>query len=611
MVTKTTMSRLDKLLDLVDDLEHKSDTLIQSMAESSRIMNHITCNQESVSCMDNKINQCHSVIGSNHMATQAINDLWYKSYLFENSVHHNDGFTNDNILHNLRDEFRFVGKKYDCFDSGGGGDSIRNEVSECGSVLDQGISSPDLHNLHDDVHDDLHHSHHDSHEADSYIEDLHHSHHQDHTTKTLPKSISISQLNLKPIRCKSNKVYKKKSHYRISKAFDNINPISPGEVEENDSPKRIDSGTTSGSDSAIFDTTPEFESGDTLDYDDDAMTIKNTFGDDNFIQTIDDIPDLEAIGDADSPLKSTFDHSLDADNQSTLSLSDDEEDLPKYSSIENFHHFLRKSRINLSSTSYPYAIRNSVSEASLQPPQESLSPTANKFHNPIDKIKQKGDLVKPTVESIYSKFNAHEPPQKSETLLNEVINHTPKKLFSLFNFGLSSPDKTTETASITPTSIKGITSELPQPTKRRNSFMGSSLTESLLLLVSQDKDDQKGLDNCLSSCLISCLSSCNTRINTHLNSFTNPSPSPRQQYKQRKTNHLKKLKEVPRSHPILIQADNRIKRLPPNGSYSDLVIDSNKSFVLDHGNSSVFKKPIMTNFSNRSLQDALHTNLSC
>ncbi|EGV65553.1 hypothetical protein CANTEDRAFT_92640 [Yamadazyma tenuis ATCC 10573] len=298
------------------------------------------------------------------------------------------------------------------------------------------------------------------------------------------------------------------------------------------------------------------------------------------------------------------------DNESTLS------DAPEMD-FENFDSFLRRSRVNLSQDSYPYVVRKSVSDASINmtsvdpniPSVHAMDGNADvsndspskkkvssfKFHNPIDNIKQSHECLSPTVEAIYSipSSKSHDGERSNyESLLNKFITPetTPKKdsdsSFSLFNF-INSPSATRKH------------SNSEQPQNQRNSIIGSSLSETFLQLMQTESSVQ----------LVGKKTNTPILVQQKLGDGNSCGSNSR----RRKREKLEELKSAPKTKPITIQNETNLKRYPPaftsNSSSSSLVLNSNKSFIVNHGNMSIFKKPVVSSFSHRSLQEALTSNL--
>lgn len=491
------MSKLDHLLQLVDSIDLKSDLLLHSFHQSSHFSQSISSNNNSISDSDIRIENIHSYIDRNYHYTSDLHDFSTKLYLFEHELNQNDAMTNENIYANLVSDLGYLSNKY------------KHHYQAPVPTKETPVPTTKA--------------------SDASLR------------KHLPKSVSISNMSLKPIRCKSNKVYRKKSNYKISNIFNYPILDSPVEVQQ-----RQTSGSSFSSLDNIMDesytpsndTTPEIEQ--------------------------DLYPDLET-----NPFK--FDAVEEYDNESSLSDSLDLE-------FENFDSFLRKSRINLNQDSYPYVVRKSASEASINPETPPISKPSFKFHNPIDNLKL--STLSPTVEAIYSipEVDLDNPKTKLESLLTKYIENSGKSAetpfespFSFFN-NLMSPSKP------------------PQTTGRRNSLIGRSLTESFLMLMQNEAPIPRAPP--VSNVGIS-------------HSTDNP--------KRRKRNKLEELKSVPKTQPITIENEIHSKRLPPlfktNSGASSLILDSNKSFIVNHGQMSIFKHPIISPISHRSLQDALNSSI--
>lgn len=530
-------SRLDQLLFLVDSIEIKSDVLIQSIHQSSNLIDSLSKNNDQISTYDIQIDNSNQYLKNNYQFANEFHQLNSRLYLLEHDLVHNDSITNNNIYNNLNDELNYLKTKYKQHDT----------------FL--GVSN---------------------HEATQPL-----SNHSSNQSLALPKSISVSNLALKPIKTKPNKVYKKKSHYKISNIF--TNPILDSPVDM----KSLGNQSSSVSDSCdsidnimdvtyphSHDTTPEIEA-------------------DSFNIDLDSKPSMQEIEDfTDHGVNFEYEYD-DNDNESTLSNS------PSLG-FENFELYLRKSRLNLTQNSYPFALKTSISDASInsskntEDSDQKTEKSTFKFHNPIQNIKPSHELVTPTIEPIY--YTKEQKPVKetsSESLLSKMIN-TPisspepkESSFSFLNF-IQSPKSKTPNITAKLNEIQDLVPSKP----RKSSLIGSSLTDSFLQLMQ-------------------------TETNRSLTPNLNLTPVLVQQNskpitaRRRKRNKLEDLKSVPKTKPITILNEAQIKRLPAPklSSSSSLILESNRSFVI-HGESSIFKKPLISNFSNRNLQDALNSNIT-
>lgn len=528
-------SKLDRLLFLVESIEVKSDVLIQSFNLSSSLIDNICNNNDQISTLDIHIDNKSQCFSNNYQFTNEFHQLNSRLYLFEHDLVHNDLITNNNIYKNLNDELQYLKTKYQQHDAYTGGNlEMSQPLSNKPSDKSLGV----------------------------------------------PKSISVSNLALKPIKTKPNKVYKKKTHYKISNIFSNPILDSPVDMRSQVNPCSSVTDSCDSIDNIMDityprsnDTTPDIEA-DSFDIDIDSKPVMQDIGD--------------FVGNDD-----TFEYEYD-DNESTLSNS------PNLG-FENFELYLRKSRLNLSQNSYPFALKTSVSDASINLAKTNDTQPVEKstftFHNPIKNIKPSHELVTPTIEPIYytQKQQAANVSveSSSESLLSKMIN-TPvsspepkESSFSFLNF-IQSPKTKTPNLTAKLNEVQDLVLSKP----KRSSLIGSSLTDSFLQLMQTETSRSLAPNLNLTPVLIQ----------------QNSKPM---NARRRKRNKLEDLMSVPKTKPITILNEAQLKRLPLpklSSSASSLILESNRSFVI-HGETSVFKKPIVSNFSNRNLQEALNSNI--
>lgn len=624
------MNKLDNLLSIVDNLELKSNALLQGCQQSNTLLDQILNNNNHISTFDIKIDNTNQLLQNNYQFTAEFNELVSKTCLFEHNFLNNDTISNSNTFSNLNHEFEYLKLKF----------GIDTNVPDYQETRPLVSTKPSNVNL--------------------------------------PKLNSISDLSLKPLRCKSNKVYKKKSHYRISNIFNN--PILNSPVTPNPEDPNIPNES----------------------HTDDLEDSLDNIMDQTYPQSNDTTPDMEYTNfDINEKpyihelLPNTIDCDLN-DNDSVLS---DTLDSPEF----NFEQYLRKSRINLNKDSYPYVVRKSVSDASLNldhsidplddsPRYTDLSSSSLetnvqvpktlfnfKYHNPIDNVKPSHDFISPTIQSIHSTTMASSPrsdlsntlteklcsdvysscnynsnpswdhdthTQRSgsvsgvfgaDSFLSKVMNvsASPQSMKSKSESNLNPTNHIASTVTQTPTSAARTSSSTQSSTKSSSShqkepfsffkFIGSpdksrakpqsqqsqqprqtqpitgrSLTEGFFQLM------QAELSNPLPPKLNS------TPILTQSKLESNDDSDHPINFRRKRRNKLSELKSIPKSTPILIQTHNHYQRLPPNtnnGSSSSLTLSSNKSFKVSHGESSHFKKPIVQHFSSRSLQEALTSSM--
>lgn len=629
------MSRIDQLLSIVENLERKTECILSTFQTTNDISNKLDHLNDQLSTFDIRINDTNNLIIKKFEFLNGYNDLLLRTNMFELNVHNNDPLTNQHILLNLDHEYQQLKAKYG--------------VEDKQSFPSQKFQNVEM--FKDPV------------EIKSPMKSR---------SQKLRASLSISNLSLKPIKCKPNKVYKKKSHYKISNVFDKpvVSPIVEQQSTFDDSLENSKESDFSIDFSEILDREKSIQAEsltESLTVEQNLQEVHQTQLDDDFntqnishkstqsiesnhfnslsqqnlqnhhlhsIQTDlshsnDSSNSLLDRLDSDTPDTFTSENAIDeifdinsepmikSTNFEMDVFDDNESTILNESNFENFENYLRKSRINLNLSSYPYILKTTTSESSInfktdlfdgvvinndsfssddsknqQLYSDPASPTPvrmrlpeipdiDRFHNPIDNLKIANESVTPTIEQIYSTFNSE---GDTKTLLNKVMNNTPSKPF-LF-LGLLNDKETKE------------------PMERRKS-VGSSLNNFLSLMTSEPPKQIQGI----------------TKLNLDTGKKNDP-PTPGQRRRKR-INKLDELKNVPKTNPITVLNDLQIKRLPPSltclspkslstrtlSSSSKVIIDSNKSFVI-HGEKSIFNTPVISNFSNRSLQDALHSSLS-
>ena len=660
-------TKLDLLIALVDNLDTRSTQLLNSIQETNYLVTDIISLNKDISTADKTIDFMDDLVSSNHAHLNEIESLYERSFLLESNMHLNDVVTSETTLDNLRQEYRFLMNRFTRNDGYNSVNESPAQVSEEETTLSTHFQTPPrLHN-----------------------------------------SISVSNLKLKPIRCRSKRIPRKKASMRVmststAKPAENsdmlftpedeiITPVSNiGKRLSNREffnapfPKKI---ALSNNEATITDTTqsPPSKIMDTFkDYsNDDSNTISTSpdlFGElhsrikvrsnslpetpkiekfelnsfnilkshtsnansSNIFQASNDDSELlrlnrlkhfissgnvqrhAHINGCDTSLskpaqhhknQSIFDKTptfspIDIDDNNidhfdieSISVCSEFSDYPPEEptdELDNFESFLRKSRIDLAE-SFPNIITKAKSHDSIFTNEESISLPAPasvkptfKFHNPIDSMNLNClKVATTTVEPIYyhgsdqiPNYNKDVQNIKGNTtkLLNDVIskndrketlsNTTPNRIKkSLFNFNINSPSGS-------------MSESLKDSNPRRGSFdlMGKSLTDSFMSLVNTGSLEKLKKYEPPS-------------ISSHHNSTPLNTPEQSHNAKER---------------PIVIRNDTLIKRLPPrrkDGAHSNLIIGPNRTKIVNHGDQSVFRKPLMTKVSRNSLNEALSQSM--
>jgi hypothetical protein len=449
---------------------------------------------------------------------------------------------------------------------------------------------------------------------------------------SLATVLSLSNLKLKPIRCKSKKIYKKKSRYRLSSIY-NINPVAYDDcsspidlsieyphdesfisLDHNDSKDSGHSEETlninTSSDSVLL-KHDESSGLDTSITDSDTTvvnhskhnrskslpetnTIFSTIGtmkNSNLFHQFDDDHELRSnrlnhfisqpnlyLG---LPLRNeitNIPHSptLDVDliDIDDVSLFSDEEVSPTETTIDdNYDNYLRRSKMNLIQDLS--LIEKSKLHDSILSTKPNRIPESSKFHNPISTIKISNPTVEPTIENL-------------------------------------------DTGTIHCKGIKRVSFDLKEDPKQLLSDMITRNNENLMHLASEPMSlsPKPSLIDIFNLTLSSPSSSNSSNLRTptrrhsstedwtnNLLHFINP--------KDETPEKIRELKMKPKSKPITADNDVQLKRKPIRipGSHSRLTIGPGNTRIINHGISSPFRKPISSKISHASLREALSQSM--
>lgn len=629
------MSKIEQLLSFVEDLNSRSNDLVESMQESNMIIDNIASLNDDIHTADSAIDSISNLIFENHHYIREFDNLYEKCFYLEGSLHMNDDFTNKTSFENLSKEYKYLLEKYT--------NKNRNYVY-----------------------------HEDQPEEKKQIDQ------QTVSTPGLKSAISISDLKLKPIRCLSSKISKKKSRYRLSHAY-TLNPLledgasflpitekeddeviglaipqppnyhqdslqtgSPGIME---SPNIMDStviyqprsftnaslhpvndvdtvSTSPPSQSQVrvksnsLPATPITAQIDTLfrftDFDEGCesreseleklrtnrlrhfISYDHGFTNNDMLKSSPKfypVPDINHLDiDSISAYSDFSYHSPDSDKKP--SEESEQKKLGSDDDFDDFKRYLRRSRVDLNRVLPLTPIKKSNSHDSMFSSRRNTF----QFHNPITSVlvAPKQHFIQPTIEAIYSNKDSGSHSLKAESsskLLSQVISQndppsissTPTKKsttsFKIFNI-LHSPSKSLSTSC-------ALTEEFDDSASRRRNSLGKSLTENFRMLVNNNHQ-LTPVGSLPSSMLYK----------------PKPSPPPK----------IKRLKNRNKLEPITMKNTMQNQRLPPpidyrgprkDGYHSKLTIGPHKTKIIDHGDSSVFKKPLVSKVSHNSLREAL------
>lgn len=559
------MSKIDSLLSLADSLSSKSDSMISSVFETNSLISLILELNGSIAAADSEIDSMTELINTNNVCLKELEKLYEKSFFLESNLHLNQSYTNETSLDNLNKEYSYV------------------------------LSSFGHHNICQFAEAELK---------------------PPPENKVLKSMLSISNLDLKPIRCRNAKVSKRKSRYRLSAAY-TLNPLQETPIRsflkssnETNSSSLMENASHNSSASSVVDEETARSFG-VASHATHEQIVQYELADDNLEDTFENEASPEkqdrllTFG-ATSPVNL---NSLDLDDLEEYDFDSSDSSPTSSDGVENFHKFLRQSRVDLR-TAFPAPLQKSLSHDSVfsavQIPTQPTHPP--KFHNPALMLTShaKETINQPTVETIYSSSSSklgtsfELPPvvsnfrEHSKRLLHDTLaanicetptKHkpiTPKRksnftLFSLLNSPMGSPSGFSHMPKDIPTEGNG---------RRRGSidFMSKSLASGIFNLVGTTKNKVE--------------SPTGSRKAVH---FSPPEK-------------IKKLKKGIRD-PIEIRNDIYHKRLPPserhlhNGSHSSLIIGPGKQKIINHGETSIFKRPTVRRMSQHLLQDALNESL--
>lgn len=261
---------------------------------------------------------------------------------------------------------------------------------------------------------------------------------------------------------------------------------------------------------------------------------------------------------------------------------------PKVDDIDNFHRYLRRSRIDLQAAIQRLPLERSRSHESVfldaAPIQRPTAESTPRFHNPTDRIvaAHKGAVIlPPTVETVY--LNSFEQP----LAFRDPAHHDLKAL-----------------------SLKFLQPEAPPVTPKKNNFtFFSYLNSPARTDPSPSKLDRarRGSVEVLGKSLASGFRSLVAPRSDALPAQRSRSSPP------------EKIKQMRRDirEPISACSDTVCKRLPPqqterqlkNGSHSSLTIGPNKTKIINHGQTLLFKKPTVRRMSLTLLREALNDSI--
>lgn len=567
------MSKIDHLLSLADNLSLRSDKLVTSICESNNLISLILELNGSIAAADSQIDTMTEVINKNNICLNEFEKLYEKSFFLESNLLYNQSYTNETSLDNLSKEYLHLLSSF-------------GHHNVCHLVEKDVLPPPE--------------------------------------NRALKNMLSISNLELKPIRCRTTKVAKQKSRYRLSAAY-TLNPLSETSardflksshetvstlMEEYESPDSLVTSLAED-DTPKFARTQSVRSHRTTTVNvseavhSDAKTTESA-------ATASDLANLDKKSPQHEHNLFIF-RAMSPVNLSSVNLDDLEEydfslsdSSPTPSDdLDNFHKYLRQSRVDLR-TAFPAPLYKSTSHESVfstvQIPTQKPQPL--KFHNPALMLTShaKEAVNQPTAETIYSSSIPSHTSLSVPPVVSNFKEHSRKLLNDLLRLEL--PESPTKAKPITPRrksnftlfnllnspmgSPSGFSNIKEEPTTNSNSRRGSidlvskSLTSGLMSLVGSTWPVEPSP------------------------SLPTPLHCPPPQ--------LKKLRKGIRD-PIEFHNEVHHKRLPVhdrkpnNGSHSSITIGPGKQKVINHGEASIFKRPTVRRMSQQLLHEALRESL--
>lgn len=644
-------SRLDQIFSFVNEIELRTNRLTSVVNDSNDLINSITTLNASTIEFDDTIDDIRLLMNKNNESITEFKNLHEKAFYLESNLLHNDEVTNQQSFEHITQEYMHIlGKlqendKYNTEDQASSNTPLKEETQEEEII-------PQQHSCYISEEPQP--------EEQPQVQEpfFNHSNPPD-----LKKMISISNLKLKPMRCTSATsptISKKKSRYRLSSIY-NINPIA---YEESTMETSVATSSTSSGEHTITSDSHEVDhsrmqnsvtySYETLDSHimngttdlhgnmtpvkispEDTETPLNevkatTRGRSNSLPTIstkdNSVPDNDILKEFDCeddilrlnrlkhfisvsnlPGKHYYDHDYQDDTGSDYNHKDDVffdeiytqsptpqarrnnindgnydvvsivSDFSYYSpekqehqllgtdnddifDYNDFSDFLRKSRLDLNKDlqqAFPH----------LMPAPQVKETQRYKFHNPIEKQLTSSMISTATLDV------------QASAILNNKIDPNNNKLS--YRPGATSTSITNSAfASSSPSASSILHSYMQNPkttTQQSNESTHSfSFNDGFFKLYHSISDTPKKT------------------------SITPP-----------KIKELKKSKMI-KSNPILIPNEAQLKRIPPSrtdGSVSKLIIGSNQTKTIRHGDGSIFKNPVAKSYDYSALRDALASSI--
>lgn len=623
------MSKIDELLATVDTLTAQSDLIVSSVADSNMLISLILQVNSSIATVDSQIDSMTGLINKNNVCLNELEKLYEKSYYLETNLNTNDVYVSEASLDCLAKEYEYVLSSL----------SFESVVKLPLQIPRRVNLQPLVANLQPSAPLQL---------ADTPPTDSGTQH------QALQSKLSLSNLALKPLRCKQARVLKQKSRYRLSAAY-TLNPVqevrnvlsssrdtyessvmdhfsineSSMSAEEEEVERSLGNvakgpGTAHSSDSSArklsrSETIPSRSDIAPLRYGMSPLHYEMTPLHDGLSHAQPNperhrpqttprahpnmSPAPKTVAVAVSPAGfgaldafaleqlDEYNVSLLTSPGSLLSLDNSRGSPPRLDEIDNFHRYLRQSRVDLQAAIQHLPLLRSLSHESVffdaahQEPIETPQLAPPRFHNPTDFIKsaapKSAPVLPPTVETVY--LNSFDPLLAPEDSTCRDFKTLSRKLLC--------PD-----APVTPLKSNfGLFTYLSSPTR------------GAVAHVTNENHGRRGSTDLLSKSL-----ALSFRNLVSIKSDVLPA-------RKTKLSPPEKIKQMRRGmrEPIAAHSDVVTKRLPPqglerqlrNGRHSSLTIGPNKTKIVNHGQELIFKKPTVRRRSLSLIREALNDSI--
>lgn len=523
------MSRVDDLLRMADAILNRSESIALSMDESNTLILRIIQLNSQITSADSEIDAMTELLNKNNVCINEFEKLHERSFFLDSNLHLNESFTNETSFINLNREYTYMLE------------SFRHHNQRYLSA-EEPVEQPAPQN------------------------------------KELKNMLSISNLNLRPLRCRNQKVQKQKSRYTLSAAY-TLNPLLENE-ETLRNVSKLSAETYDNPDSLMevpHDSTSISSSSETNEFE-------------NYAGSVSESPTFKRLNPVDmSKLDLEIDQISHCSGLSEQSVSPKHDFSTSRFDLDDFSEFLRPSRIDLSKA-VPTLKKSSSHDLIFSENNAGLK-SSFRFHNPAATIINKGNVSQPTVETIFTSTLEKKPSQglsrtfkdhsqgilhqykPEESPVKKTQPVTPKKsninIFNLLNSPLGSP--------------RGFNQQAPvESNARRGSIdqLGKSLTSSFRHLI-------------------------------HNTSSPSQPPASTSQHES-PPEGIKKLRKGLRD-PISIPNDIKSRRLPPpekgfrSGSHSSLTIGNNKANIVQ--GQGLSKRPVKRTSNQQLFRQLLSESL--